>query len=209
MLACSKENGPTGPLGSETVRGKVTYKGQVVPYGYVLFYSLGEKPEEKQPGELKPSGFGAIDKDGTYEVLNLPKGPAMVVVGTDPEVDLPTLMKAGMGGMEVMELPTDPSQGPPPPPKFDPTKILPDPKSKIPNPPADPNLKKGPLDPKTFDGPPPDPSRPPVFNPVLQNLTDDQKKTLKEIHERYGVVGKSPLMYVIREGVQTFDITMK
>jgi hypothetical protein len=46
---------------------------------------------------------------------------------------------------------------------------------------------------------------------LLQNLSDEQKKMLKEIHAKYGIVGQSPIGYGVTEGEgqQTFDIKLK
>jgi hypothetical protein len=49
----------------------------------------------------------------------------------------------------------------------------------------------------------------PPLNPLAEKLTEAQKKTLKEIHEKYGKLEKSSLTYVVREGEQTFDIILK
>jgi hypothetical protein len=43
----------------------------------------------------------------------------------------------------------------------------------------------------------------------VDRLSADEKKMLKEIHAKYGIVGKSPLGYPVREGEQTFDIKLK
>jgi hypothetical protein len=52
---------------------------------------------------------------------------------------------------------------------------------------------------------------PPTVNPLVENFSADQKKMLKDIHAKYGVVGKSPLAYAVAEGEgeQTFDIKLK
>jgi hypothetical protein len=46
-------------------------------------------------------------------------------------------------------------------------------------------------------------------NPQAEKLTEAQKKTLKEIHEKYGTVGKSPLSVIVQEGEQTYDIRLE
>jgi len=46
-------------------------------------------------------------------------------------------------------------------------------------------------------------------NPGVKDLSADDKKMLKEIHAKYGVVGVSPIGYPVREGEQTFDLTLK
>jgi hypothetical protein len=47
------------------------------------------------------------------------------------------------------------------------------------------------------------------FNPVTQRLTEEQKGTLRTIHTKYGEFLSSPLMYVVKEGDQTWDIDLK
>jgi hypothetical protein len=46
---------------------------------------------------------------------------------------------------------------------------------------------------------------------MVEKLSADQKKMLKEIHAKYGVMGKSPLGFAVRDedGEQTFDIKLK
>jgi hypothetical protein len=47
-------------------------------------------------------------------------------------------------------------------------------------------------------------------NPLVENLSAEQKKLLKEIHAKYGVMGKSPVAYVVRDdGEQIWDIKLK
>jgi hypothetical protein len=46
-------------------------------------------------------------------------------------------------------------------------------------------------------------------NPAVENLTDAQKQMLKEIHAKYGVLGKSPLSFVVQEGEQTYNIRLE
>jgi hypothetical protein len=45
-------------------------------------------------------------------------------------------------------------------------------------------------------------------SPLLEKLTDADKKLLKEIHAKYGTVGKSPLSYVVRDGDQMYNIVL-
>lgn len=203
LPACNKTTEATAPqIGNgEAVRGKVTYKGEPVPYGYVLFYRLGaEMAPQAEGGPGGPAGAGAPSafaeiRDGKYEALNVPGGPAFLCVACDPDLDPSTLMRgaaAPMGGPGMPPPPgglppMGPPGGPPPPPM---------------GPPGGPG---GPP-----QGPPgglPAPPAPP--NPAVEGLTEAQKKMLKEIHDKYGQFGKSPLSIVVHEGEQTFDITLK
>jgi hypothetical protein len=48
-----------------------------------------------------------------------------------------------------------------------------------------------------------------VPNPNTENLTAEEKKTLKEIHSKYGQLSKAPLSYPVRKEDQTFNIRLK
>src|SRR5947209_7701641 len=66
------------------VTGKVTYKGEPVPYGVVLFYRHGIGRDAKA-GLMAPAASATLSGDGKYEVDNAPVGPVMVCVATDPD----------------------------------------------------------------------------------------------------------------------------
>jgi hypothetical protein len=85
--------------------------------------------------------------------------------------------------------------GPPPPDKGPPDKGPPD---------------KGPPD-KGLPKPKDAPSPPKFPNPGVEKLTEAQKKTLKEIHEKYSKAGKSTPHYVVHPGLdsQTLDLELK
>ncbi len=59
---------------SSTVAGKVTYKGAPVTGGTLKFYPEGSKDVFIT---------GAINPDGTFSLINVPKGKSKVVVETD------------------------------------------------------------------------------------------------------------------------------
>src|SRR5687767_4717026 len=64
-----------GPGGS--VRGKVTYRGQPVLYGYVLFYPMIQPGGGKGDGQARPPAMPlavAEIKDGEYQI-DVPGGP--------------------------------------------------------------------------------------------------------------------------------------
>src|SRR5262245_5533437 len=72
MIGCKSNTNGSGSESraeSETVSGKVTFKGDNVPMGYVLF--MGEKAQY---------GFGYISSDGKYTATDVPRGNVSVVV---------------------------------------------------------------------------------------------------------------------------------
>jgi hypothetical protein len=202
------------------VQGKVTYKGEPVPYGFILMYSLGKGLDQKT-GALPPTAFGDI-RDGKYRVPNAPAGPVMVCVATDPDVEPFALIRPMVPGG------VDPSAGPPglPAPKATPNKsklVIPKelpqpgppptggaPGGVLKGPPADPDAGLPGGDPKA--GPPggfPGGHKGPPRNPIAANLTDAQKDRLREIHAKYGILGKSHLSIVVKDGEQTHDFVLK
>jgi hypothetical protein len=210
--ACSKKSADTGPqaVWGQTVRGKVTYKNEPVPYGYVLFFVHGKSFDPKS-GKAVPAASAEI-RNGRYEATNVPTGPVTVCVACDPDVNAAELLKpnsAGMGipagGQGGQPLPPQGGMqgggGPPKPPNAGGVQGGP------PLPPHGGMQGGPPMPPLPPHGGPVPPMPPP--NPDLKNLTDAQKKTLKEIHEKFGSFGKSPLAYVVREGEQTHDINLK
>jgi hypothetical protein len=69
------EEGKPAPDKTGTVVGKVTYKGQPLAAGMVLFV----------PERDKSKGYsGAIQADGTYRVQKVPVGESRVMIETDP-----------------------------------------------------------------------------------------------------------------------------
>lgn len=189
---CSKKEGP--PVGgTNTVRGKVTYKGQPVTYGFVLLFNM----EKSVVGEGKAavaSSIGPIDKDGRYEVHGVHTGPMMICVATDPDMPPERLMAArgletggaALGGEDPLLIKGGPGS------KGD-----------------GPGGPGGPPRPKDWPAgvpwPPPTADR---MNPMLQDYSEAQKRVLREIHSKYGSFGKSPLLYPVREGEQDFDIEL-
>src|SRR5262245_26689091 len=77
LLACNQSPSPSGRPESVRrgmVRGKVTYKGEPLPGGFVHFHN-----------EMGHVGVGMIQLDGsgTYQV-SVPTGPVQVIVKGDP-----------------------------------------------------------------------------------------------------------------------------
>ncbi len=93
LSACDK-NSPAPPamVKGQTVRGKVTYKGEPVPYGFVLFYNVGKSLDAKT-GTRVPSSTAIINSDGSYEMTGAAVGPVKVAVCTDPDVDMVSLLR--------------------------------------------------------------------------------------------------------------------
>jgi hypothetical protein len=55
----------------------------------------------------------------------------------------------------------------------------------------------------------PAPPKPP--SPALEKMSDDQKKSLKEIHDKFATPGRSRLNFVVHNGepMLTFNISLK
>jgi hypothetical protein len=197
LPACSSEQPPMQRV--YFLEGKVTYKGEPVIYGKVLLYSPGKSLDPKS-GKFVPVAFGEI-KDGAYKVPNAPAGHLTVCVATDPDTDPMAAVRPTMPGVAL--------------PKANPGEEFGGPPKEAPK-----GLLKGP--PKEGDpkGPPPIPRKVPGgflgppemhYNPMTQKMTESQKGTLREIHARYGIFGKSPLNVLVKEGEpkQTFDLKLK
>jgi len=195
---------------TQKIAGKVTYKGRPVLYGKVLLYSHGRSIEVKT-GRFVPTAFGDI-RDGKYEIPNAPLGHAMVCVATDPDADLLAFLKPaalGGGGAPLQGgFPGGPGKDPFPPKEAPKGLLFKDDNKKGPPPPPIP----GGGGPGGFPGAGP-PGGPPSlpFNPLTVKFSDEEKKTLREIHAKYGIAGRTPLSWTIKEtaGVQTFDLKLK
>jgi hypothetical protein len=198
LPACSTNEKPDLVYGQK-VSGRVTYKGEPVPYGFVLFFSH-EKSLDKKTGQFMPSAFGGI-RNGKYEIPNAPLGAVFICLNTDPDTDpgvavLPitpggTAALLPKEGLPPDGLPGGPPTGPPGKPPV--------------GPPGHPPV--GP------PGAPPLPAPPPGFkqidlNPMVKDLTAAQKNSLRAIHAKYGEFGKSPLAYTVKQGEQTFDLIL-
>ncbi len=195
VLGCSDKK-TNEVLGDNSIHGVVRYNGQLVKSGFVLFY-VPEKAINKKQGSVKPTFVARIQSDGSYKATKLPEGPLMVCLATDPDMESHELVKeSGIGGMPVGKGPMGKGpmgKGPMGPPdakdKDKETHIGENGKVKI--------------DPK--DLPKDAPSH--KAGPHKQaNLTDKEKATLKEIHQKYSTFGMSPLMVVVRKGDTAIDI---
>lgn len=199
VAACSKQAQPAVRFGP-TVRGKVTYQGEPVSYGFVLFFSLDAGPDPKT-GMMAPAASAPLSKDGSYEAPNVPLGRVVVCVATDPDVLPLDLLRPRLlgGGPEMLGGRTGPGGfhgGPPGGPHQGPPGLPPEP-------PAPPSGKdKGPV------GPPPGIPKP-GSNPATKDFPEELKKTLKEIHKKYGAFGRSSLAQEITEATSTLDLKLK
>ena len=200
LSACAKKSPEQESKFGQTVRGKVTYKGESVPYGFVLLYNP-EKSLEPKTGTMAPAAVAAIGKDGTYEIRNAPSGPALFCIASDPDIQPKELIRASpMGaGVKSRERPSGGTEGPP--------GGSAGPTSGPPGPPPGPP-RGGPR-----GGPPGKPSIPANlpgldFNPAAKELTEEQKKMLKEIHKKYAAFGRSSLMFTLENGEQTIDLKL-
>jgi hypothetical protein len=185
LPACSREEPVSELVWGQKVRGKVTYNGKPVAYGYVLFYSPDNSVEHDN-GTMTPIAQAQI-QGGQYEMDNVPAGPFIVCVATNPDVDPGVLTgPTRPGGFALEGDPGAAPEGPEPPP------LGPDGKP-LPRPEEEPVL--GP------DGQP--------LHAVIPNLSAEQKATLRTIHSKYGQFDTSPLVYTVTEGEQTYDILLK
>jgi hypothetical protein len=211
LPACTKKESGSIPdvKFGQTVRGKVTYKGKPVPYGFVLLYSP-ERSLDVKTGQMAPAAVSNIGKDGSYELKNAPSGPVVFCIASDPDVQPVDLVQPSRMGKGAR--PHEPPGGPPSGPGF---------------PPGAPGSQStgGPpgMPPDRPPGPPPvgppgpgsgGHRRPPRFpgadvNPLTKDLSKDDKKMLKEIHKKYAAFGRSPLTYVVELGEQTFDLKLE
>jgi len=220
LPACAKKEPEKQVEFGPKVNGKVTYKGEPVPYGVVLFYAHG-KGVEPTTGQMAPAASANLSADGTYEVTNAPVGPVMVCVACDPDADVGSFTApvgfhmgdggGGMGGGPPM------AGGGPPMAGGGPPMAGGGPPMAGGGPPmaggGPPMAGGGP--PMAGGGPPqlpkdlPRPPKPP--NPAVDKLSDAQKKTLKEIHDRFGILGKSTLNHIIpKDGESlTYNIELK
>jgi hypothetical protein len=204
LPACSGSKDPREALAyGQTVRGKVTYGGQPVPYGFVLFYSH-DKSKDVKDGSFTPSAVGPI-VEGRYEVPNAPLGHVAVCLATDPDLDPGALTRPMKPGEKGGAPDKGGPPGLPPMPHTPPGGKVGMPEGPpIPPPPGDPG-GSGPMPPK----PPPGMKLPQgLGNPLTKGLSDAQRQALRDIHARFGEFGRSPLAFEVKEGDNTFDINL-
>jgi hypothetical protein len=188
-LGCGQPGGenhpdlPGGTAGEAKVQGKVTYKGQPVPFGYVLF--LNHRSIDPKTKTMRPIAFAPIAGNGSYVANSLPAGPVQLAVVADPDADLLALTRPKSLGGPPPGLP-GPAGG-----------KGPGPGGVTPGAPPGGAGHKGPPGGLT-----------PRAGPPLPPLTAAQQKLLKEVHEKYGSLEKSKLSYVVKKGEQTHDITL-
>jgi hypothetical protein len=232
LPACQQNTTPNvGQKRTGLVRGKVTFKGEPVPYGAVLLYNF-EDSRDKQSGAYVPSAFGMIGPDGQYEVQGAPEGKAMVVVACDPDLDGPALTQpkhmgppAGGGMPQGGGFPQagGPAMAGGAPPMGGPPVAGGLPQGGLPQfggPPMAGGPPQGGGGPPMADGPPDMgppkdtlpkdmPKVPKMVNPATKELSEAKKNTLKEVHDRYGSFGKGGIILDVKEGEQTFDVRLQ
>jgi hypothetical protein len=232
LPACGKKTQGPPPRFGQTVRGKVTYKGEPVSYGYVLLYNM-EHSLKPETGMMAPIAVASLDKDGRYQMTNAPTGPSVFCIACDPDLPpkdlvgqspLGGLPRGGLPGMRPSGPPGRPGASPPGPPGGPPGMFPgPGPGGPPGGPPSVPGLPpgvpggdssaKGQASGKSAPpgGPPGGPPGllGPGFNPLARDLTTEQKKMLKAIHDKYATFGKSGLAHDITAGDQTIDLELK
>src|SRR5215469_10226364 len=88
MLGCSKSPEPqVVSVPRETVRGKVTYKGEPLPSGFLHFYNGSGHVEV---------GMIELDGSGAYEA-SIPAGPVQVIVKDNAQPDMVGMRPGGPG----------------------------------------------------------------------------------------------------------------
>jgi hypothetical protein len=178
----------------ESVKGKVYYKDQVVPFGLVQFYNGA--------GLV---GSGLISSDGSYEA-HVPAGNVQVCVLTDSSAVLG-------GGKSAADIPGGPPVGGPP--QGGPPKGGPPQGPGAGGPPSAPPGRGagGPpgLPPPGGPGGPPGVGPGGGFNPLDNlKLTEEQKHALKEVQDKYGSLAtKTPYTATVQKGGQALDIRLK
>jgi hypothetical protein len=92
VCGCSRSEGPSldphKPSGLQ-LHGKVSYNGTLLPYGYVKFAHL-TKSRNPRTGLYQTATMATIQPDGTYTAKNVPEGPVVVSVFTDPDEGRPS-----------------------------------------------------------------------------------------------------------------------
>lgn len=193
--ACSSKNKELA--GNTTVKGKVTYQGKAVPFGFVVLYPMpGQGPQmPKDPENFdpkaslvpRPSAVIPIGKDGEFQAINLPEGAMQVFVMTDPSVTMPDLLSGQVAPSELT--------------KFDIERLAKEKSKDIDN-----AKKKF----QTKDGKDIPEMPMPGQMPYPPFLSDDEKKLLTEIHEKYfkGTGGRPILLPIGKSGEQLFNIEL-
>ena len=92
ILCLSGLTGCGGSKKGATVSGTITYKGQTLGNGTVVFIAADNK-----------GGSSPIAADGTYSISNLPVGPVKITVETKPLPPAPKM--PNMANMPKIEMP--------------------------------------------------------------------------------------------------------
>jgi hypothetical protein len=183
---------PPTPTGN-TVSGKVTYRGQPVTRGVVLFCT-------------DQSTFGCpVEEDGSYTVQNVPEGEMRVCVAPLRGVPGPPQLGAPPPNGSPAGPPGAPPGGPGRPPG---------PGGAPGGPPVPPGVPAPP--PGVPPAAPPDkdpraggPAKGPGEADPLADVPPETKTLLLEVQEAYGDPEKTPLTYTVTKGRQVHDLPLK
>ncbi len=113
LPACGREPDPPPEQFTQVIRGRVTYQGKAVPYGSVIFYSH-QRGFDVRTGKFTPISIASIGEGGHYEVRTVCRGPVMVCVSADPDMD-PARVAVPVGFDEDLGPSTPAPEGPLPP----------------------------------------------------------------------------------------------
>src|SRR5262249_23624543 len=145
---------------------------------------------DRKTGAFVPISVARIGTGGSYEIRNAPIGPVQVCIATNPDVSLMELhrptspLASQVGPSSSGKEPPPPGRPAPPPPPGG--KGTPPPLSR----PGDEGFPGGQL--------PPGVKLPKDLakargNPLVSKLSDEEKQILRDIHDKYGKFGRSPL----------------
>lgn len=183
LSGCSGDNPTDGEppeVWGQTVSGRVTYNGESLPYGVVLFYD----PGKIEDGKVIPLATAMI-QNGRYVANGLPTGPVVVCVACDPDVSPASLSSptSVVGGAPPGGPPGGGGAPPPPPGGLPPG--APPPPGGLPS------------------------DMPGATLPGIEKLSDEQKTQLKALHKEYGNFSKAKFSFPIEEGQQTQNLDLK
>jgi hypothetical protein len=171
LPACSPTHNSTASVsasGAYSVRGKVTYRGTPLPYGF-LFFTHSEQGFDPKTGTWVTTSTTRLEPDGSYSVGNLPEGLVFITVFCDPDAGFPHPVLRGKNSSN---------------------------RSRGSRRPERPGLVTG-------------GRANSLTKALIENLTPEQKKMLKEVHAEYGnSLRWKVLRIVLPEDDQQLDIEL-